>query len=100
MVSSFWQSTGGGDYARIDVLQDREGNLHIIDVNLLPAQDEGPPIVSFFPRAFAINYGLTYRECVLAILASAISRSPIALPADVAAAGRRLSEPGTAYKNS
>ena len=83
LVFDFWTSQRGGDYARVDILEDSSGCLHIIDVNLLPSLDGGSPVLSFFPAALEMNYGLTYEDGLLGILASALQRWAIPLPDDM-----------------
>ena len=63
---------GARDFGRIDIKMDAKGVPHFIEANLVPGMT---PETSYFPRACAINRGMTYSEVVARIAEAALSRA-------------------------
>jgi D-ala D-ala ligase C-terminus len=73
-----------GDYARIDVLQNRtDGRLFVIDINLLPALDNRPEWTSYFPLAFYHQHHWIYEQTIAHILYRVMLRSELSVPAAI-----------------
>ena len=79
------------DWARLEILEDDRGSLHIIDVNTLPGLRRTPAeLRSYLPICLQRNRGLSYDESILAILATSFLRHGLKLPAPMEAAYLRL----------
>lgn len=74
------QTMENGDYLRIDVLEDTQGELYFIDFNFLPGMDRDPDYLSFFPMALQLGFGLSYEMCILSIVRAALLRHGRAFP--------------------
>ncbi len=72
-----------GDYLRIDILEDVQGNLYFIDFNFLPGMDSDSDCPSFFPMALNLNFGFSYEMCVTSIVRAALLRQGRAFPAEI-----------------
>ena len=65
---------GARDFGRIDIKMDAKGVPHFMEANLVPGMT---PETSYFPRACAINCGMTYSEVVARIAEAALSRADL-----------------------
>jgi D-alanine-D-alanine ligase-like ATP-grasp enzyme len=61
-------------YFRLDILENRDGDLFIIDLNFLPGLNDDPEQFSYFPIAMAKVRGLSFSEVVNQLVAYPIAR--------------------------
>ena len=62
---------GARDFARIDIMMDKNGSLHFIEANLVPGMMRG---TSYFPQSCAIESGMHYDDAVGLMIQGAVAR--------------------------
>jgi len=60
------------DYGRIDLKMDEKGNLHFMEVNLVPGMTKGS---SYFPKACEIANGMDYDTVINLIIEKSLERN-------------------------
>lgn len=71
------------DWARFDIIIDRNGMPQIIDLNPMPGLRQDPNHPSFFPRCFQDASGRSYQDVVLALIAAVAARCSSVLPTEI-----------------
>jgi D-alanine-D-alanine ligase len=61
------------DFGRIDIKTNKNGHCFFMEANLLPGMNSR---TSYFPRAFALEFGLSYETVIERIVEEGISRVP------------------------
>jgi len=65
---------GARDFGRIDIKANSEGDCFFMEANLVPGMTCGS---SYFPKAWEIEYGISYQKVVALILEGALRRVPV-----------------------
>ena len=71
---AIFEALGARDYGRIDIRYDQEETPHFLEANLIPSLIDG---YGSFPKAYALNLGLTYDDMLLQIVSLAMQRTPV-----------------------
>ncbi|MGH4018620.1 MAG: ATP-grasp domain-containing protein [Pseudonocardiaceae bacterium] len=82
------------DWARVDVIVDRDGGPYVIDVNAPPGLRNDPRHPSYFPRCLLFARGTDYQDVVLALVAAAALRHGLPVPPTLAAAHAAVTASG------
>lgn len=67
------------DWARFDLIEDKEGNLFVIDLNMLPGLRLNGNM-SYFPLCTKTNLDLDYKQTVNMIIYTALKRHNLEIP--------------------
>lgn len=79
LVNNVCDVFGIRDWVRMDILQDKEGNLYVIDINGVPGlKTTNPP--SSLPLCSNVNLGISHGQTANAIVYEAIQRNGLPVP--------------------
>ncbi len=71
------------DLVRIDVLEDKEGNLSVIDINANPGFTMNGKYCSYYPQCVRMNLGMNYVKMINTVVYATLQRSGLAAPSEM-----------------